>query len=331
MMKAFGYFKAHPMDQFSVQELDVRMPSLNPTDILVRIKAIAINPVDYKVRKSRSSESGQPIILGWDASGVVEKVGSNVQDIRVGDDVYYAGDITRDGCYAEYQAVDHRLVSRKPKNLSFAEAASLPLTALTAWESLFERGIVYARESKVLIIGGAGGVGSIAIQLLKEKTSAQVFATASRPESVAWIKKMGADTVLDHSKPLDQELEKTGVPQVDVVFCTTHSKQYLDVIPKILRPFGHLCLIDDAASLDVSVFKGKSLSVHLELMFAKSLHGFNPETQGHILGQVASLVENSRIHPTINRSLKGFNVMHLREAHAELEKSGTTGKIVIQF
>lgn len=330
-MKAFGYFKAHSIDQFAVQELDVSVPSLNPTDILVSIKAIAINPVDYKVRQNRSSEAGQPIILGWDASGVVEKVGSEVQGIHVGDDVYYAGDISRDGCYAEYQVVDHRLVSKKPKNLSFAEAASLPLTALTAWESLFERGIVYTEESNVLIIGGAGGVGSIAIQLVKEKTSAKVFATASRPESAEWVKKMGADIVLNHSKPLDQELEKTGVFQVDVVFCTTHSEQYLDIIPKILRPFGHLCLIDDGSSLDMKAFKGKALSVHFEMMFAKSLHGFNPETQGIILEQVASLVESARIRPTINRILTGLNTLNLREAHTELEKSSATGKIVIQL
>ncbi|HEY8965310.1 MAG TPA: zinc-binding alcohol dehydrogenase family protein [Candidatus Methylacidiphilales bacterium] len=330
-MKALAYRAAHELAQFSIAETEVPLPEPGPGDLLVRVKAVSVNPVDTKVRKTRSAEGGHPVILGWDVAGVVEKVGSAVAGFAPGDEVYYAGALTRDGGNAEFQAVDHRLVAPKPKGLSFVEAAAIPLTALTAWEALFEGGIEYGPGTKVLIIGGAGGVGSLAIQLLKARTEAAIYATASRPESAAWIREMGVDHVLDHRNDLAGELKKAGAETIDVVFSTTHTDAYLATIPALLRAFGHLVLIDDPKALDILPFKRKALRVHWEFMFAKALWGYRPETQGEILRQVAALVEGGKVKTTVNRVLKGLTAANLREAHGLLEAGEAVGKIVIDF
>jgi len=325
-MKAFVYQKAHPLTEFALKLQELPDPKPGPLDLLVRVKAFSFNPVDYKIRQSRSSE-GSPIILGWDAAGVVEAIGSEVRDFSVGDEVYYAGDLNRPGSYAELQAVDHRLVAQKPALLDFADAAALPLTALTAYEALLERGVHYTGATKALIIGGAGGVGSIAIQLLKAETAATVIATASRPETIAWVKEMGADRVI--GRDLKAELPG-GAPGLDVIFSTTHTADYLEIIPDLLRPFGHLMVIDDPSSLDIVPFKWKALSVHWEFMFSKSVHGFHLETQGDILRKVAAMVDTHRVKTTRSKTYAA-NEDNLRSVHQVLEQGTMIGKAVVQW
>ncbi len=330
-MKAIGYLQAHKLSDFSMEVFERPEPELRPYDLLVEVKAVSVNPVDYKVRQSRSSKDGRPVILGWDGAGVVAALGPGVKNFKVGDGVYYAGDLNRDGSNAELQAVDSRLAALKPQNLSFAEAVSLPLTALTAWEALLERGIPYTPKTSALVIGGAGGVGSIAIQLLKAKTPAKVLATASRPETVDWVKKMGADLIVDHRKPLAAELERLGHKTVEVILGTTHTDRYLPVLPGVLSPFGHLSMIDDPETLDIAPFKPKAANLHWEFMFAKSLWGHDLESQGRILSETARLVEEGKVKPTANQALQGFNPDNLRKAHELLESGASIGKIVIGF
>lgn len=331
-MKALAYVKAHSFSDFAIELREVPRPQIKPTDLLVRIRAIAVNPVDYKIRQGRSGSEENPVILGWDAAGVIEEIGSYVKGFKAGDEVYYAGDLSRPGAYAELQAVDYRLVGKKPKSLSFTEAAGLPLTTLTAWESLFDRPhVTFDANTKVLIIGGAGGVGSLAIQLLKAKTAAKVIATASRAESIAWVKKMGADHVIDHSKDLREGFKAEGIKEVDLVFSTNHSENYLKTIPDLLRPFGHFVLIDDPAALDIVSFKRKALSVHWELMFTKSLSAYRLESQGEILNEMAKLIDSGKVKTTVSTVLKGMTAASIREAHKIQESGKAMGKIVIEF
>lgn len=327
-MKAFAYDNAHALDAFELTLRDVDEPVAGPNDLLVAVKAFSLNPVDCKVRLSRSSNGSEPVILGWDAAGVVEAVGAAVSGFAVGDEVYYAGDLNRAGSYAQRQAVDYRLVAHKPASLDFAGAAALPLTSLTAWEAMLERGVQFDENSNVLIVGGGGGVGSVAIQLLKATTSATVIATAGRPETIAWVKLMGADHVV--GRDLAAELTRIGVPLLDVLFSTTHTANYLPVIPDLLHPFGHLMVIDDPAVLDIRPFKPKALSVHWEFMFAKAAHGYRPETQGAILGQVAALVDEGKIRSTRNRTIIA-DVDELRAAHVDLEAGVCVGKTVVHW
>ena len=335
-MKALAYHAAHALKDFALAEVELPMPSLQDGDVLVRVRAISVNPVDTKVRASRSGAAGRPVILGWDVAGVIEKVGPAVTGWQAGDEVFYAGALMRDGGNAEYQAVDHRVLAPKPKNLTFAEAAALPLTSITAWEAVLEGEIGnYTKASKVLIIGGAGGVGSIATQLLKAAKGAdapRVFVTASRPETREWCERMGADVILNHRNDLAEELKAHGAEPgtLDVVFGTTHSKHYLKVIPDLLHAFGHFCLIDDPDVLDVVGFKRKAIRVHWEYMFAKTFWGYRPESQGAILREVSKLVEAGKVKTTANLFLKGLTVENLRKAHALLEAAESVGKIVIE-
>lgn len=330
-MKAWGYFTAHQLGQFAIKEMEVPDPVMGHGDLLVRIHAVSVNPVDYKIRQSRSSTTARPVILGWDAVGEVVGTGKDVSGFQLGDQVYYAGDLLRDGTNAELHAVDHRLVARKPGRLSVTEAAALPLTALTAWEALLElhESVLQKVGATLLILGGAGGVGSIAIQLVKAKTSARVIATASRPETSAWCRDLGADLVIDHTKDLREELRRHDIAEVDTVFGTTHSHHYLGILPDVIRPFGRFVLIDDPGVVDIAHFKRKSITVSWELMFTKSLFGYRPETQGKILADVAALADGGRLKPTVGEVLRGLSSESLRRAHTMLESSKTIGKIVI--
>lgn len=331
-MKALGYFKGHSLKEFRLQPFDLKEPQIGSHDLLVRVKAISINPVDYKIRQNRSSPNEIPIILGWDASGVVEKIGSEVTNFKVGEEVFYAGDLNRPGTYAELQAVDSRIVALKPKILSFADAAALPLTSLTAYEALIAQKTSDLSEgSKTLIIGGAGGVGSMAIQLLKKLKNTTVIATASRSETREWCLGLGADFVIDHSKNLVDELSKIGIKEVDCVFSTTHSDKYFEVLPKIIKPFGLFVLIDDPERFDVTPFKGKSIRINWELMFTKTLFKHDLESQGKILSIIANLVDKKEVKTTLTKKLEGFSVDNLKEAHALLEGGTSMGKIVIDF
>ena len=327
-MKAYTYHKPHQFSEFQIEITEVANPVLRPQDLLVRVKAFSFNPVDYKIRESRKSVDGKPVILGWDAAGIVEKIGSDAKGFNVGDEVFYAGDLTRDGSYAELQAVDSRLIAKKPRSLNFTEAAALPLTALTAWEALLERGIEYGANTKVLVVGGAGGVGSMAIQLLKAKTSATVIATASRPETVEWCKRMGADHVIGRN--IEAELLALGIDDVDVIFGTTHTEQYLPVYQKILRPFGHLCLIDDPETLDIRPFKSKAISVHWEFMFTKSMYAYAESSQGNILNQLSTLIDAGEVRTTLTKVVTS-NIEGIREAHQLLESGSSIGKIVMEI
>lgn len=327
-MKAFCYDQAHALDQFALTLRDLPDPVPGPLDLLVSVRAFAVNPVDYKIRSTRSASDGAPVILGWDAAGVVEAVGADVTGFAPGDAVYYAGNLMRAGSYATKQIVDHRLVAHKPASLDFADAAALPLTALTAYEAMLERGIHYDDVSDVLIIGGAGGVGSMAIQLMKALTPARVIATASRPETIAWAKAMGADDVI--GRALVDELAALGVRDLHAIFSTTHTDAYLPVIPSLLRAFGHLMVIDDPATLDIKPFKQKALSVHWEFMFAKSLNDHHPQEQGAMLAKLAALVEDGKVRSTRTQTLAA-TADNLREAHRALEAGEVIGKIVMAW
>ena len=269
------------------------------------------------------------MILGWDAAGIVRASGNEATHFKVGDEVFYSGDLNRPGCYATRQLVDEQLVALKPKTLSFADAAAFPLTSLTAYEMLFEKiGLIGSDRRTVLIIGGAGGVGSQAIQLLKLKTSMTIIATASRSESQQWVAGLGADHVVSHQNFVS-EIRALGIQFVDFVFSTTHSGQHWSNMAEIIAPFGEIGLIDDADGLDISIFKRKAVSLHWELMFTKSMFGYRMESQGKILSEVKNLIESGRMRTTANRVLNGLTVENLRAGHTMLEQHTNVGKMVV--
>ena len=330
-MKVLGYAQAHTLDQFNLQPMELPDPTPSGRDLLIDVKAIGLNPVDYKIRSWRSSSSNQPVILGWDASGIVRACGTDATRFNVGDEVFYSGDLNRAGSYATRQLVDERLVSVKPKNLSFTEAAVLPLTSLTAYEMLFEKmGLTGSDRRTILIIGGAGGVGSQAIQLLKLKTPMTVIATASRPESQQWVKSLGADHVVSHQTFVD-DIRKLELKFVDFIFSTTHSGQHWPKMADIIAPFGEIGMIDDADKLDFSIFKSKSVSLHWELMFTKSSFDYRAASQGQILEEVKALIESGKMRTTANRVLNGLTVENLRTGHTMLEQHTNVGKVVVQL
>ena len=330
-MKAVGYLHAGSAEQ--LQDIEVDIPSPQNREVLVAIKAISVNPVDCKIRTRVSPEHGQSKILGWDAAGEVVAVGPDVENFKVGDQVWYAGDLTKAGSNAEFHVVDERIISLKPHNLSFAEAAAIPLTAITAWEMLFDRLQVQqhdASNESILIIGAAGGVGSIAIQLLKAKTQLQVIATASRPESQAWVKQLGADIVLDHHQSLVEQIQAQNLPAPRYVFSTTHTDHYLSQIAELIAPQGQLGLIDDPEQLDIRLLKRKSVAIHWEFMFTRSMFQTSDiQAQGHLLQQVTTLVESQKIHSTLKHIMGRINAENMRQAHAAIESEHTQGKIVL--
>jgi NADPH2:quinone reductase len=328
-MKAIGYTQAGPKENLKLIELPI--PKFGADDLLVEIKAVALNPVDVKVRKSMSPQNGESKILGWDAAGIVKDVGANVKNFKVGDEVYYAGSIARPGTNSQFHAVDAAIVAKKPKSLNFAEATSLPLTSLTAWEILFDRiKIKEAESGKILIIGGAGGVGSMAIQLLKEKTEMEVYATAAREESAEWVRKLGADFVVDHSKGIKNEAARLGVSSFDVIVSFTHTDKHFADILELIKPEGRFGLIDDAG-VDLNQLKKKSISIHWESMFTRS--SYNTETkyeQGKILSQIAELVDARKIVHTMTENLGPLTLEKLQQAHGKIESTTTIGKIVLE-
>lgn len=336
-MHAIGYHTPGSIDREDAL-IDIELPRPTPAgrDILVAVQAVSVNPVDTKVRKGAPPLAGADHrVLGWDAAGVVEAVGPDATRFKAGDTVYYAGDLARDGSNAQYHLVDERIVGRKPQSLDWAQTAALPLTSITAWETLFDRlrvaEPVPGAANAILIIGGAGGVGSIAIQLARALTDLTIIATASRVETQEWVRDLGAHHVIDHTQPLAPQIAALGLGAPAVVFSTTHTDRHLADIAELIAPQGRFALIDDPASLDVAGFKRKSVSVHWELMFTRSLyHTADIGEQGKLLDAVAKLVDEGKVRTTLTQTLTPINAANLIAAHRQIESNTTRGKIVLQ-
>ncbi|KGK30863.1 zinc-binding alcohol dehydrogenase family protein [Cellulophaga baltica] len=333
-MKAIGYKENLPIEDVnSLQDVVVETPKATGRDILVEIKAISVNPADYKVRAGMPVEGDDWKIIGWDATGIVKEVGEDVTLFKVGDEVWYAGDFTRQGSYAQYQVVDERIVGKKPSSLSYAEAAALPLTSLTAYEMLFDRLEVARNDANksILVIGAAGGVGSILVQLAKKLTKLNIIGTASREETTDWLKELGADSVINHRNKLSQEFEKYNLPAPDYVVSLNATEQHADEIVKLIKPQGKFGFIDDPKSFNVMPFKHKAVSTHIEFMFARSM--FQTEDmieQNNILNEVSKLIDNGTIKTTLGENFGTINAEHMRKAHAFLETGKAKGKIVLE-
>jgi zinc-binding alcohol dehydrogenase family protein len=335
-MKAVGYRKSLPIDAAdALLDFEATKPVPHGRDILVAVKAISANPVDYKVRKRAAPPEGETKILGYDAAGTVEAVGPDVTLFKAGDDVFYAGSILRQGTNSQFHLVDERIVGRKPKSLSFAQAAALPLTSITAWELLFDRlGAVPGKSvdpRTLLIIGGAGGVGSILIQLARRLTGLTVLATASRPESVKWCLDLGAHAVVDHTRPMKEQIEKLKFPPVALIASLTNTEQHYKGLAEIIAPQGKYGLIDDPQEFNVSAFKGKAVSVHWESMFTRSSFQ-TPDMIGQhaLLNDVADLLDKGVLRTTLDQSFGTINAANLKRAHALLESGTSRGKIVLE-
>lgn len=337
-MKAVGFKTSLPIiENDSFIDFEIDKPTPTNQELLVKIKAISVNPVDYKIRQNSAKETvlETPKIIGWDAVGVVEAIGENVTLFNIGDEVIYAGDLTKQGSNAEYQVVDERIVGRKPKSLSDNDSAVIPLTALTAWEILFDRMRLNTEKDKgksLLIIGGAGGVGSIAIQLAKKLLGLKVIATASRPESIEWCKQMGADFVVNH-KNLVKEVQESGFQTVDFILDFVDTNFYWDSMAELIKPQGHIASITGSASpVVLNKLKTKSVSFSWEFMYTRSM--FQTEDmieQHHILDKVADLYDEGVLISTLKTTLYGLSAETLKKAHAQLESGTTIGKLAIQF
>ncbi len=337
-MKAIGFKQSLPIsEQESLVEFETEKPTPTGFDILVKVAANAVNPVDFKIRGTAAKNTvlETPKIIGWDAVGTVEAVGDKTTRFKVGDEVYYAGDITRSGSNAEYQLIDERIVGFKPKNLTIAEAAAIPLTGLTAWESIFDRIKVNPEKDKgktVLILAGAGGVGSIAIQIAKKVAGLTVIATASRPETRKWCEDLGADYVVNH-RDLKPELSRIGHSQVDYILDFVDINTYWETAAEIIKPQGHIVSITGSSDpLNLSLLKGKSASFSWELMYTRSMFGTDDmERQHEILNELSRLLDEGTLKTTLTTTLKGFSVKNLKTAHEMQESGKTIGKTVIEF
>ena len=329
-MKALVYEKAHSLDSFAIQLVEVAEPTLRESDVLVDVRAIGINPGEAFMRKTRSAAPGGRVLLGWEFAGVVIGAGPAVRTFKTGDRVFGTGDMSRDGAWAERLAVDHRILAKIPGELSFVDAASLPIGALTAWEAVFrDHDELSPGVDVVLIVGGAGAVGSIATQLLKAKTKTFVVSTASRLPSSEWCREMGADLVIDHTRDIEKQLASAQIPQVDMVLSTANTAGNLPWISKVLRPFGHLSVVDVSPVLDANILMIKSASIHMEMVFSRILHGSDVHRQGSILEAVAGLVAKGRMRPIAVTRLAGLTSETMREAHELIETARTIGKVVI--
>ncbi|CAB9494453.1 conserved protein of unknown function [Alteromonas macleodii] len=336
MMKAIGYTRSLDINEPDVlMDLEVDKPSASGRDLLVKISAIAVNPVDYKIRQRVNPEGREPKILGWDAVGEVVDIGADVTEFTVGDRVYYAGDLTRAGSNAEFQLVDERIAGKAPKSLSDSDAAALPLTTITAYELLFDHLALKQQDEQsdevVLVVGAAGGVGSIMLQLLKTLTGATVIATASRESSKQWVQELGADYVVDHSKPMAEQIKSLKIGEVTHVASLNNTHQYIDTYVEVMKPKGKLALIDDPESLDVAKLKQKSLSLHWEFMFTRSMFETDDMAeQSRLLAHIAGLIDKGKIKTTVGKHLGKINAANLIEAHKTLEEGRAIGKLVLE-
>ena len=358
-MKAVGLYKYLPIDNpESLVDVDVPMPEPGPRDLLVKVHAVSVNPVDTKVRSPKDKLEAAPRVLGWDAAGIVERVGSSASLFKPGDEVYYAGSITRPGCNSEYHAVDERSAGRKPRTLSFEEAAAMPLTTITAWEALFHRMAIplavlepddtgevtmgssptvtsaFTRTSghSLLIIGGAGGVGSIAIQLAKQLAGMRVIATASRAESADWCRALGADDIINHHEPFPAEFRRIGAADVDYIFCLNSTEKHITNMAEVIRPQGKLCLIvETKGPVNINPFQRKSVALCWELMFTRAIFETpDMQAQHDLLNEASALFESGTLRTTRTRSFGPLNADNLRKAHAAIEKGDMIGKATLK-
>jgi alcohol dehydrogenase len=336
-MKAVGLYRYLPIDDpESFLDLELDTPGASGRDLLVEVKAISVNPVDTKRRAPKDLVEKTPRVLGWDAAGVVKAAGPEVTLFKPGDAVYYAGSIVRPGCNSEYHLVDERIVGRKPANLGFAEAAALPLTTITAWEGMFDRmGIsrsgAHAGQS-MLVIGGAGGVGSIAIQLAKKLARLTVIATASRPESTARVRELGADHAIDHSKDLAPQLAALGMKEVDYIFCLNSTERWLPTFAPVIKPQGKICTIVSALKpIDLTPLMSKSSTIAWEFMFTRSTYQTPDMIEQHnLLDAAAALIEAGMLQTTLSANLGKIDAANLKRAHKLIEGGHTLGKIVLE-
>lgn len=335
-MKAIGLYQYLPIEnEKSLVDVQIDVQEPKGRDLLVAVRALSVNPVDAKVRTSQGKTESQPRILGWDAAGEVVAIGENVTHYSVGDRVFYAGDITRPGSNCEYQLVDERIVGLAPKQLDYPEAAALPLTGITAWEALFER-LAVSPEGKdegksILIIGGAGGVGSMAIQLANRVAKLNVIATASRPESIAWVSKLRAKHVINHRNALDEELNAINITQVDYILCLNNTDQHWKAMANAIAPQGRICsIVETSSPVDLGLLKTKSVAFIWEFMFSRSMFQ-TPDMieQQRLLNAIASYIDRGEIITTMKQEIRPINAANLRKAHAMIEQGDTIGKIVL--
>lgn len=336
-MKAIGFKTSLSVsEKDSFIEFETETPTPVGKDLLVKIEGVSVNPVDFKIRQNSAKDVvlEHPKIIGWDAVGIVEAVGEDVTLFKAGDEVYYAGDITKPGSNAQYQLIDERIVGNKPKNLSAEEAAAMPLTALTAWEILFDRIRVSEKDKgkTVLIIGGAGGVGSIAIQIAKKVAGLNVIATASRPETIAWCKEQGADYVVNH-KDLVNNVRAAGFEYVDFILDFVDTNIYWDAMAELIKPQGHIASITGSGTpVALNKLKNKSASFSWELMYTRSSYQTDDMIRQHeILNKVAALLDDGILKTTLRQTLTGLTADNFKQAHAQLESGTTIGKLAIKF
>lgn len=335
-MKAVAYrITENPSADEPLQDVDLPEPTPGPRDLLVEVRAISVNPVDTKVRARPAAPVGDWKVLGWDATGEVRAVGAEVTAFQPGDRVWYAGDITRPGTNAELHVVDERIVGHMPTSLGFAQAAALPLTAITAWELLFDRlGLRPGKapsDARLLVIGAAGGVGSILVQLARRLTAATVIGTASRPETQSWVRGLGAHHVIDHGRPLTEGLKSIGIDDVTHIASLTHTDDHFPQIVEAVAPQGRVALIDDPEPIDVRLLKRKSVSLHWELMFTRSMFGTaDMVAQQRLLDEVAALVDAGVLRTTAAEHFGVINAANLERAHTLLRSGKALGKIVLE-
>ncbi|MDX1490691.1 MAG: zinc-binding alcohol dehydrogenase family protein [Pseudohongiellaceae bacterium] len=338
-MKAVGVYNSLPVSQSNaLEDAIIPAPEAKGRDLLVRVKAVSVNPVDTKIRMAAGTGLSEPRVLGWDCAGVVEAIGDQCTGFNLGDEVYYAGDVTRAGCNSELHLIDERIVAHKPTSLSFEEAAAMPLTTITAWEAMFDRMAISRNKSdnagkSILIIGGAGGVGSIAIQLAKQVAGLNVIATASRAQTVEWCQGMGADSVINHRESLLKECEKLGVKGVDYILCLVGTASHWDSMAELINPQGKMCLIvdtEDNQPVNINLLKPKSVAITWEFMFTRArFQTDDMAQQGVLLGEAAKLFDAGVLRHTQTENYGELNASNLLKAHAKLESATMIGKLIL--
>ena len=335
-MKAVGLYKYLPIDHSeSLQDVEIETPKPQTRQLLVKVHAIGVNPVDTKMRSPQDKVEESPRILGWDAAGVVEAVGPDVTLFNPGDDVFYAGSFIQPGCNSEFHIVDERIVGAKPKSLDFTQAAAMPLTSITAWEALFDRLEVDSSGAdsgkQLLILGGAGGVGSIATQFAKQVANLTVTSTASRPESKKWCKELGVDHIINHYLDIPEQVNDLGIEGYDFILCFNDTDEHWQSMASVIAPQGKICsIVETAADVDLGALKSKSATFVWEFMFTRSMYETDDMIeQHHLLNRVAALIDEGKVKTTINEVMEPINAKNLKSAHATIEGRHAIGKIVL--